>query len=89
MVVGDNKSTTTKNAGESLAISIAVQLRRYNAGCIAQWSTSRASLEATGCRHWASACAVFFPAAAMVDEFVEKTQNTNKTQLLASNYGTF
>jgi hypothetical protein len=28
-------------------------------------------------------------AAAMVNEFVETTQNTNKTQLLASNYGTF
>jgi len=29
------------------------------------------------------------PAAAMVNEFVETTQNTNKTQLLASNYGSF
>jgi len=29
------------------------------------------------------------PAAAMVNEFVETTQNTNKTQLLASNFGTF
>jgi hypothetical protein len=29
------------------------------------------------------------PAAAMVNEFVETTQNTNKTQFLASNYGTF
>jgi hypothetical protein len=29
------------------------------------------------------------PAAAMVNEFIETTQNTNKTQLLASNYGTF
>jgi hypothetical protein len=29
------------------------------------------------------------PAAALVDEFVETTQNTNKTQLLASNYSTF
>ena len=29
------------------------------------------------------------PAAAIVNEFVETTQNTNKTQLLASNYGTF
>ncbi len=29
------------------------------------------------------------PAAAMVNEFVETTQNTNKTQLLASNYSTF
>ena len=28
------------------------------------------------------------PAAAMVNEFIEATQNTNKTQLLASNYGT-
>jgi len=27
--------------------------------------------------------------AAMVDEFVETTHNTNKTPLLASNYGTF
>ena len=29
------------------------------------------------------------PAAAMVNEFFETTQNTNKTQLLASKYGTF
>jgi hypothetical protein len=29
------------------------------------------------------------PAAAMVEGFVETTLNTNKTQLLASNYGTF
>jgi hypothetical protein len=46
----------------------AMVMQRYNAGCIAQWSTSRASLEATGCRHRSSACAVL-PAAAMVDEF--------------------
>jgi hypothetical protein len=41
-----------------LAISIAMRMQRYNAGRIARWSTSRASLEATGCRHWSSACAV-------------------------------
>ena len=29
------------------------------------------------------------PAAAMVNEFVETTPNTNKTQLLPSSYGTF
>jgi hypothetical protein len=29
------------------------------------------------------------PAAAMVIKFIETTQNTNKTQLLASNYSTF
>jgi hypothetical protein len=46
------------NAGKSLAISIAMGMRQYNAVLIAQWSTSRASLEATGCCHWASACAV-------------------------------
>ena len=29
------------------------------------------------------------PAAVMVDEFVETTLNTNKMQILPSNYGTF
>ncbi len=58
MVVGDNELMTTKNAMELLSISIAMRMRRYDAGRIARWSTSGASLEATGCRHWASACAV-------------------------------
>ena len=58
MVVGDNKSTATKNAGESMAISIAMAMQWYDAGRIAQWITSGASLEATGCSHWVSACAV-------------------------------
>ena len=51
MVVGNNESTATKNAGESMAISIAMSMQRYDAGLISQSSTSRASLEATGCRH--------------------------------------
>jgi len=55
MVVGNNESTATKNAGKSMAILIAVAMQRYDAGRIAQWSTSRASLEATGCRHQLSA----------------------------------
>jgi hypothetical protein len=42
--------STTKNAGESLAIFIAMRVRRYDAGRIAQWRTSGASLEATGSR---------------------------------------
>jgi len=58
MLVGNNELATTKNAGESLAILIAMRMRRYGAGHIARWSTSRASLKATGCRHRASACAV-------------------------------
>jgi hypothetical protein len=35
MVEGNNESTTTKNVGESLEISIAMQTQRYNAGHIA------------------------------------------------------
>ena len=54
MVVANNKLTATKNADESLAISMAMAMQRHDARCIAQWSTSRASLEATGCRHRAS-----------------------------------
>jgi hypothetical protein len=56
--VGDNEIGDDKNEGKSLANSIAMQTRRYDAGHIAQWSTSRASLEATECHHRASACAV-------------------------------
>ena len=48
--IGDNK-----NEGESLVISIAMRMRRCDAGHIVRWSTSRALLEATGCRHLASA----------------------------------
>ena len=33
--------------------------------------------------------APYCPAAIMVNKFVENTLNTNKTQLLTSNYGTF
>jgi len=58
MVVADNEIDETKNAGKSTTISMAMAMQRYNTGRIAQWSTSRASLEATGCRHRASACAV-------------------------------
>jgi hypothetical protein len=56
--VGDNEFGDDKNEGKSLAISIAMAMQCYDVGCIAQKSTPRASLEATGCRHRASACAV-------------------------------
>ena len=36
MLVGNNESATTKNAGESLVISIAMQMRRYDTGSIAR-----------------------------------------------------
>jgi hypothetical protein len=51
MLVGNNESRTAKNAGTLLAILIAMWMWRYDAGHIDRWSTSRASLEATGCRH--------------------------------------
>jgi hypothetical protein len=52
--VGNNELAITKNAGELLAILIAMRMRRYDTGQITRWSTSRASLEATGCRLQAS-----------------------------------
>ena len=43
--------------------------------------------------HWMPPSGEFLhhiaPAAVMVDKFVETTQNTNRTQLLTSNYSTF
>ena len=34
------------------------QMWQYDAGRIDQWRTSKASLKATGCRRWSSACAI-------------------------------
>jgi hypothetical protein len=56
--VGDNEIGNDKNEGESLAMSIAMAMQWYDVGRISQESTPRASLEVTGCLHWASACAV-------------------------------
>ena len=49
------ESAIMKNTVKLLDVSMTMQLRWYNAGRIAQWNTSRASLEATGCHHWLSA----------------------------------
>jgi hypothetical protein len=53
MVVGNNESTTTKNADESLAISMAMVMQQHR-----PMEHIHASLEATGRRHQASACVV-------------------------------
>jgi hypothetical protein len=55
---GRQQLTATKNEGELMAISIAMAMQWYDAGRIARWITSGASLEATGCSHRASDCAV-------------------------------
>jgi hypothetical protein len=76
---GNLHITTTKNAGKLLAILIAMRMRRYDAGHITQWSTSVASLEATGCRHWASACAILprqQPRSSILNETTKYYQNT-------------
>ncbi len=89
MVVGNNESTTTKNAGKSLAIF----------DCYADalvWRRTHHPMEHVQgfiWSHWMPPLGECLRrialAAAMVDEFIETTHNTNKTQLLASNYGTF
>ena len=56
--------------GESLAISIAMRMRRYDARRIARWSTSQASIDATG--HHIVAAAV------MVDDFGRKHKTLTK-----------
>ncbi len=42
------------NTPAKLAILMAMAMRWYVTACIARWRRSRASLEATGCRHRAS-----------------------------------
>ena len=58
MIVAKKEINETKKSGKLTMILMAMAMQWYNAGRIARWSTSRASLEATGCRHRASACAV-------------------------------
>ena len=54
MVMQDIKLTKEKHAPASGAISMAMmQFRRYGAKRIAQYSRSRATLDATGRHHWA------------------------------------
>ncbi len=73
MVIGDNGTHDNKIAGKLLVVLMAMAMQQYNAMRIAQWSTSRATLEATRCCHWASACTV------SVNYFDCKHNNTIKT----------
>jgi len=43
-----------KNGPASQSILMAMWIRRYGVKCIAQYGRSRATLDATGRRHWAS-----------------------------------
>jgi hypothetical protein len=77
------KSTTTKNSGKLLAISIAMRMRQYNAGHITQWSTSVASCKAFRFHHQASAHAVL-PWRQLWLTILNETKNTTKKHLLSS-----
>ena len=44
------------NTPTKLAVLMAIVMWQYDTARIAQWRRSSASLEATGCHHWASAC---------------------------------
>ncbi len=61
-------STTEKIAAALLAISMAMRIRRYGAEHIAQYRRSRATLDATGRRHWTILPRIA-PADAMVIDF--------------------
>ncbi len=52
-----NITTMAKCTSFLLAILMALAVRRYNMTRIAWWRRSRALVEATGCRHWASIAA--------------------------------
>ena len=87
MVVGNSKSTATKNAGKLMAILIAMEMQRYECGVhgpiehIQGFTRSHWMPPLVNCLH-SIALTV-----AVVDEFKRNTQTlpTTKTQLLASN----
>jgi hypothetical protein len=55
MVVANNEIDETESAGKLTMILVAMVMQRYDVMRIAQWSISRASIEATGCHHQPSA----------------------------------
>ncbi len=70
---GQQQKWACKKCRKLLAVLITMGMGWCRAGCIAQWSTSRASLEATRCCHQASVCAVL-PWRLTLPWFLWKTQ---------------
>ena len=86
--MGDNEIGDDENESDSLAISIAMAMQWYDvAHCLIEHVKGF-----TG-SHWmpplGKCLRRIAPVATMVNELDRTTQNTNKAQLLASNYGTF
>jgi len=73
MVVANNKLTATKNADESLAISMAMAMQRYDARCMDHIQGFTRS-------HWmppsGECLRQIALAAAMVDDFEKKKKHT-------------
>ena len=85
MIMGDNGIDTTKKTGKLLAVLMAMLMWRCDAGRIARWSTFQASLEATECRHWASACAALPWRQPWPTMLTANTKILTKNFILASN----
>ena len=81
------KSLITKNTRQTLAILIVMQMRRWDSRRIAWWSTSWASLEATGCCHRASACIVLPWWLPWLMSLVKSTKQYQTTIFSLSTYG--
>ena len=86
MVVANNEIDETKNAGKSTTSHGDAAVRRGE-------HRPMKHIRGFTRSHWVPPSGEFLrhiaPAAAKINEFAETTQNTNKTQLLTSNYGTF
>ncbi len=88
VVLGMIKTTMTKNTSKSLLILITTRIWWYNAGHISQWGTYRASLEATGCHHRASACAVLPRRRSWLTILTANTKILTKHNFLLATHGT-
>jgi hypothetical protein len=75
------KSTWRMNAPHLLAVSMATAVRQSNTDGIAQCGMSRATPEATGCRHRATTCTVL--PQQPPGQQANKQQSTNQPKKLA------
>ncbi len=64
-----------------LVVLMAMAVRQCDTKHIAQWSMSRVTLEATGCRHWATTCSVL--PQRLPGHQANKQQSTNTPTKLA------
>jgi hypothetical protein len=83
-----SKKSEVFSLQDSTAIATTMPPGRYGARHATRWSASVTLCEATRCRHWACARAISARRKPWSSPS-PSCQNTNKTQLLASDYCTF